>query len=262
MGHLLRYASRPSRLNPAIQGAEHIPSRDQQATSPQPDCLLTQRRQIGMPHEKLPDALTPDLCCPPPSPSPAPVEGQPNNARTRRSTSADVISWKYKKAAQTLVRQADADLAGKFATALMEQVNSNSTGRQQPIASGVVSAIPANSTFGQLWAQLTHTLKSEPFATFAKNNHIDLSNLKVTPSGWLDCTVNGKRRTFSNYETGFEQATVDVLIAARKLSPDNKSFVYVDEHSSTTRAVGNFTAYRFPIQKPRRSRISVNCRRT
>lgn len=185
----------------------------------------------------------------PPSPSPAPVEGQPNKARTRRSTSADVISLEVQKAAQTLVRQADADLAGKFATALMEQVNSNSTGRQQPIASGVVSAIPANSTFGQLWAQLTHTLKSEPFATFAKNNHIDLSNLKVTPSGWLDCTVNGKRRTFSNYETGFEQATVDVLIAARKLSPDNKSFVYVDEHSATTRAVGNFYGVQVPNTK-------------
>lgn len=183
------------------------------------------------------------------SPPPAPTEQQPSKARLRRSTSADVIPLEAQKAAQALVRQADADLAGKFATALMEQVNSNNTGRQQPISSDVVSEIPANSTFGQLWAQFTHALRNEPFATFAKNNNIDLSNLKLTPNGWLDYNLNGKRMSLSKYDSGFEQATVNVLMVARKLSPNNQSLVYLGEHSATTRAVGNFYGVQVPNTK-------------
>ncbi|OPA91577.1 hypothetical protein BFW88_13175 [Pseudomonas fluorescens] len=149
-----------------------------------------------------------------------------------------VITLEVQKKAQALVHKADAELAGTFTTALMDQVGSDSARSRAPSSCD----IPPNSTFGQLWAQLTQALNSEPFATFAKKNNINVSNLKITPSGWLDCTINGRLTNVgaSKYTPGFEQATQEVLTIARKLSPGNRAFVYVGAHKAMIDAVGNF----------------------
>lgn len=182
-------------------------------------------------------------------PSPATVGAQTSLIRTPRSPSAGVVTLDGRKTAEPLVSQADADMADKLATALMEEVNVHATSRYMPSSFGTVHDIPTHSTFGQLWSQLTHALKNEPFATFAKNNNINLSNLKLTPSGFLDGTINGKRSSFSKYDDGFEEAAVNVFKAVRKLSTNNVPIVYIGEHTATTHAVGAFYAMRVPTTK-------------
>lgn len=173
-------------------------------------------------------------------PSVQPAPAQPSDAPPLGRV--PFISLDAQQQARSLVRQADSDLACLLAATLMSRVISLEPGGQDSPSARQVDAIPADSTFGQAWSRLTQAVNSEPFATFAKEHHIDTSRFTFNPrSGWLDCTVNDKPATFTSYDSGWDQASADVLAAARVLAPTlAQSFEYAGEHSASSNVVSDF----------------------
>ncbi|WLH87377.1 dermonecrotic toxin domain-containing protein [Pseudomonas sp. FP2338] len=167
------------------------------------------------------------------------------HARPKRASA--VVDLETKKAATTLIRAGDAALSSLHSAALMDEVMTNPTGKYLPVKSSVISDIPPVSTFGRAWAQLTHAIQSEPFASFASKHNIDTSTLKInTQSGWvIDCIANGKRASFSRYDAGYEQATAAVTAAARAFnSPPKSSVLYTGANRASTEVIGNFYGVR------------------
>lgn len=167
------------------------------------------------------------------------------HARPKRASS--VVDLETKKAATTLIRAGDAALSSLHSAALMDEVMVKPTSKYLPVQSSVISDIPPVSTFGRAWAQLTHAIQSEPFASFASKHKIDTSTLQInTQSGWvIDCIANGKRASFSTYDEGYEQATAAVTAAARAFnSPPKSSVLYSGANRASTEVIGNFYGVR------------------
>ncbi len=166
------------------------------------------------------------------------------HARTKRSST--VVDLETKKAATALIRAGDAALSSLHSAALMNQLIADPAGRKSPLQSPVISDIPSTSTFGRAWAQLTHAIQSEPFASFASKHKIDTSTLKLnTQSGWaMDCVANGKRATFSIYDTGYEQATAAVSAAAHAFSSRLGPLEYTGASRATAEVIGTFYGVR------------------
>ena len=166
-------------------------------------------------------------------------------ARPKRASS--VVDLETKKAATTLIRAGDAALSSLHSAAMMDEVMTKPTSKSLPVQSSVISDFPPVSTFGRAWAQLTHAIQSEPFASFASKHKIDTSTLKInTQSGWvIDCIANGKRASFSTYDAGYEQATAAVTAAARAFnSPPKSSVLYTGANRAETDVIGNFYGVR------------------
>ncbi|MPR02819.1 hypothetical protein F0169_12515 [Pseudomonas sp. MAFF 212408] len=128
----------------------------------------------------------------------------------------------------------------------MDQVIADPAGRKSPLRSPFISDLPAVSTFGRAWAQLTHAIQSEPFASFASKHNIDTSTLKLnTQSGWvMDCVARGKFATFSTYDTGYEQATAAVSAAAQAFSSQLGPIEYTGANRASAEVIGNFYGVR------------------
>ncbi|WP_338484126.1 hypothetical protein VRB67_10705 [Pseudomonas trivialis] len=106
--------------------------------------------------------------------------------------------------------------------------------------------IPAVSTFGRAWAQLTNAIHSEPFASFARTHKVDTSTLQLnTQSGWiLTCVADGKTVSFSKYDKSFLDATAALTEAAKALAPTLKQISYTNAHSAPCEVVSDFYAAR------------------
>lgn len=163
------------------------------------------------------------------------------HARPKRASA--VVDLETKKAATTLIRAGDAALSSLHSAAMMDEVMIKPTSKSLPVQSSVISDFPPVSTFGRAWAQLTHAIQSEPFASFASKHKIDTSTLKInTQSGWvIDCIANNKRASFNKYDEGYEQATAAVTAAARAFnSPPKSSVLYTGANRAETDVIGNF----------------------
>lgn len=166
-------------------------------------------------------------------------------ARIKRS--GPVVDLTTTKIATQLIRAGDAALSSLHSAALIDQVIADPAGKKRSREATVIADIPPFSTFGRAWAQLTHAIQSEPFASFASKHKIDTSTLKLnTQSGWaIDCIANGKLATFSKYDTGYEQATAAVTAAARAFaSPPKELLRYTGAHRASTEVIGDFYAAR------------------
>ncbi|SDR08769.1 hypothetical protein SAMN04490186_3290 [Pseudomonas grimontii] len=103
--------------------------------------------------------------------------------------------------------------------------------------------IPPFSTFGIAWAKLSQALGSEPFATFARNNNIEVSSLRIsTHTGELSCIADDQPRTFSLKDhSGWSTASSAVLAAAARLTPGSDKHVdFQSSDKASLSTVGNF----------------------
>ncbi len=182
------------------------------------------------------------------SDSPAPTDNQSEKTyRTQEGieTAGAVVSLEIKKVATELIRSGDEALSFKYSVALKDQTLFGPGQRQGRPAARIISDIPAHSTFGMAWAQLTHAIHNEPFASFASEHKIDTSTLRLnTESGWqLECIADGKPATFSEYDPGWWQATAAVTAAAQALTPTLKLNIdYTDANSAPADVIGDFYA--------------------
>lgn len=146
--------------------------------------------------------------------------------------------------AAQLVERSDGEMAEQFSAALMSQIIYKRNVRRTETEAPTVTNIPPFSTFGQAWARFTQALNQEPFATFAKDNNIDRSNLRWFPdSGGMECTINGQTKTFLNQTPGWTQAASVVAAAARDLVADQtRSFQYTGGHEAPIALVGDYYA--------------------
>ncbi|QDG60105.1 dermonecrotic toxin domain-containing protein [Pseudomonas sp. NIBRBAC000502773] len=141
-----------------------------------------------------------------------------------------------------LVQKSDEEMASQYGAALMlleSRKNSVIKAGDQP---PTITDIPPFSTFGQAWALFTLALKQEPFASYAKNNNIDISSLRWFPhADSMECTINGKTQLFSHATPGWREARAAVAAAAKEVAAGRvESFQYTGEHSAPIDVVGNF----------------------
>ncbi|MEO8491109.1 hypothetical protein [Pseudomonas sp.] len=167
-----------------------------------------------------------------------------DHVRTKRSST--VVDLETKKAATALIRAGDAALSSLHSAALMDQLIADPAGRESPLQSPVIFDIPCASTFGRAWAQLTHAIQSEPFASFASKHKIDTSTLKLqTQTGWIIfCVANGKRAVFSTDTPGYKQATAAVSAAAHAFSSWPDWLKYTGASRATAEVIGAFYGVR------------------
>lgn len=144
----------------------------------------------------------------------------------------------------TLVEKSDAELAQQLSAALMGQVAEELTTNRQSLTAPTLTQVPPFSSFGQAWARFNQALRAEPFATFAKAHHIDLSNFSWNPQeGTMTCMINGSPNSFTEFTPGWSQASADVAAAARELgAPSTTWFRYTGEHTPPSYLVGDFYA--------------------
>jgi len=175
------------------------------------------------------------------------LKGQNAPARSRRDVSFSIISLEAQKDAKALVEKGDSEMAVQYAAALTDWAISSKTSRIKAPVPATVANIPPYSTFGQAWSGFTKALKEEPFVTFARNNNIDTSNFRWLPgTGELVCSINGEQKSFTNRDSGWQQATMAVAAAAKALAPDsNFSFIFTGESSAPLDLVGDFYAVPF-----------------
>lgn len=164
-------------------------------------------------------------------------------ARIKRASA--VVSLETQKLATELIRAGDKALSFKYSVVLKDQALFGQGQRQGRPAARTISDIPAFSTFGMAWAELTYAIQNEPFASFASKHKIDTSTLRLnTESGWqLECIADGKRATFSKYDPGWWQATAAVTAAAQALTPTLKLNIdYTDANHAPADVIGDFYA--------------------
>ena len=144
----------------------------------------------------------------------------------------------------TLVEKSDAELAQQLSAALMGQVAEELTTNRQSLTAPTLTQVPPFSSFGQAWARFNQALRAEPFATFAKAHHIDLSNFSWNPQeGTMTCMINGSPNSFTEFTPGWSQASADVAAAARELgAPSTTWFRYTGDHTPPSYLVGDFYA--------------------
>lgn len=163
-----------------------------------------------------------------------------SNARSKRNVA--VVDLETQSLATRVVKADDAILSEKYSAALLEQLIALRTGTPVSAAAKVIDDIPRFSTFGMAWAQLTHAIESEPFASFARKHKIDTSTLKLnTVDGWeLECIADGKPASFSKYDEGWWQATAAVTAAAQALAPTRQIIEYLGPTRAPAQVIGNF----------------------
>lgn len=163
-----------------------------------------------------------------------------SNARSKRNVA--VVDLETQSLATRVVKADDAILSEKYSTALLELLVALRTGTPVSPAAKVIDDIPRFSTFGMAWAQLTHAIESEPFASFARKHKIDTSTLKLnTVDGWeLECIADGKPASFSKYDEGWWQATAAVTAAAQALAPTRQVIEYLGPTRAPAQVIGNF----------------------
>ncbi|KAF6687433.1 hypothetical protein HFD98_23405 [Pseudomonas sp. EKM23D] len=163
-----------------------------------------------------------------------------SNARSKRNVA--VVDLETQSLATRVVKADDAILSEKYSAALLELLVALRTGTPVSPAAKVIDDIPRFSTFGMAWAQLTHAIESEPFASFARKHKIDTSTLKLnTVDGWeLECIADGKPASFSKYDEGWWQATAAVTAAAQALAPTRQVIEYLGPTRAPAQVIGNF----------------------
>lgn len=155
-----------------------------------------------------------------------------------------LVKLEAQKRAADLIRAGDKALASRHSAALMDQIvagHATSDGWSK-----VNIDIPPVSTFGRAWAQLTHAINSEPFASYARAHKIDTSTLELnSESGWeLECVADGKPQSFSKYDLGYREATAAVTKAAQALTPTLRQISYTNADSAPCEVVSDFYAAR------------------
>ncbi|WP_455827534.1 hypothetical protein [Pseudomonas graminis] len=166
-----------------------------------------------------------------------------DSVRTKRAY--QVVDLATQKLATGLVKAGDAALCAKYSATLMEQIIAYRAQQDYGPAANVIADIPPFSTFALAWAELTHAIENEPFASFAKKHQIDTSTLTInTRGGWfLSAVVNGERAFFSKADEGYEAATAALNAAAKTLSPTRQLLInYTGPNSAPANVVGDFYA--------------------
>lgn len=142
------------------------------------------------------------------------------------------------------MEKSDAELAQQLSAALMGQVAEELTTNGQSLTAPTLTRVPPFSSFGQAWARFNQALREEPFATFAKAHHIDLSDFSWNPQqGTMTCMINGSPTSFTEFTPGWSQASTAVAAAARELgAPSTTWFRYTGENTPPGYLVGDFYA--------------------
>ncbi len=118
--------------------------------------------------------------------------------------------------ADALVDRGDRQLAMNIANSLVRQRLAFESHDDTHVDETV--AIPPDSTFGQVWAELGDALNSEPFKSFAETHLIDISNAAFTIYGDLYDISDGKTKQYSLAQNSdWAGASAAVLAAVKKV---------------------------------------------
>lgn len=121
--------------------------------------------------------------------------------------------------AEALVDSGDRQLAIGVANSLIRQRLAAETGYSTDAEDTVT--VPADSTFGQAWAELDKALHSEPFKSFAEARKLDISTLSIAPNGRLTEIREGRPAHFSLHNhADWKAASGAVLAAVNKIARD------------------------------------------
>ncbi|WP_226477557.1 DUF6543 domain-containing protein [Pseudomonas sp. MWU16-30323] len=186
-----------------------------------------------------------------PSTSPQAVPSPPqvsSESLARVRTHRDNDLSPQEERAKTLVEQGDSKMAVNYAFGLTEAANSTAQDDHRSSWTPLTTAVEPNSTFGIAWANFTRALNSEPFATFARDNHIDLSKICWYPSygtSFYAGLTDGSIATFYDESPGWARATADLSAAAKVLiGRTGGPFTYTGPNNAPTELVGTFYGHR------------------
>lgn len=118
--------------------------------------------------------------------------------------------------AQQKVEQADRALAQQVSQGLMKLLPET----DQYETSVILENIPEYSTFSQVRKQLLNALNAEAFKTFAQDNDLDRSSVRINPvSGELTGQVRGANTTFTlNDVSGWADAWAEIQPAVQQMA--------------------------------------------
>lgn len=125
--------------------------------------------------------------------------------------------------AQQKVEQADRALAQQVSQGLMKLVPETA----QYETSVILEDIPEYSTFSQVRKQLLNALNGEAFKTFAQDNDLDPTSVRINPvSGELTGQVRGANTTFTlNDVSGWADAWAEIQPAVQQMAAGSDSDV-------------------------------------
>lgn len=132
-----------------------------------------------------------------------------------------------------LIDSGDRQLAIGVANSLMRQRLAVEKGHSSDAEDKVI--IPADSTFGQAWAELADALYSEPFKSFAEARKIDVSGLTINSRGQLtEMRDNVPVNLYLHRDADWAAASAQVMSAARKVLAGKQGVVMFRdrEHAS------------------------------
>ncbi len=142
--------------------------------------------------------------------------------------------------AEALIDEGDRQLAIGVANSLMRQRLAVEKGHSGDAEDKV--AVPADSTFGQAWAELADALHSEPFKSFAESRKLDIAQLTITPDGRLIETSKERPADFTlRNDAGWAAASGAVLAAVKKVAGDTS--LAVDVHGRHEASAYNVAAF-------------------
>jgi hypothetical protein len=172
------------------------------------------------------------------SSAPHTPNARPAPPRLRRDLQAPEAASPTRNAAvrqfsDALIDKRDRQLAIGVANSLMRQRRAVEKGHASDAEDKV--AVPADSTFGQAWAELADALHSEPFKSFAEARKINVSGLMINSRGQLtEMRDNVPVNFYLHRDADWAAASAGVISATGKvLDGKRRAITFHDrEHAS------------------------------
>lgn len=145
--------------------------------------------------------------------------------------------------ATALIEQGDRELADGVVYSLIRRQCFIDT--ESPFRGNDEASVPPNSTFGKVWAKFVEAVRSEPFASYAKQHKLDLKDLSVHPNGTI-ANFHGKHPVILNANASAEStaATAAVIAAAKDLVGPNHDrldgIMFYDDAFTSNATVAQF----------------------
>jgi len=192
----------------------------------QPSALDSQKTYAQLIQEIL-DGSTPD------TPRTRPVPSRLRRDLHTPEPASPARTAALRQFTNALVDSGDRQLAIGVANSLMRQRLAVEKGHSSDAEDKVT--IPADSTFGQAWAELADALHSEPFKSFAEARKIDVSGLTINSRGQLtEMRDNVPVNLYLHRDADWKAAAAKVVGAVRKVLAGKQGVVVFHdrEHAS------------------------------